>query len=99
MKHITRDFSLNAWVRPTYSILTPTLDPWGGVKGQNIFFFRKVVMLHIELIGMEQRAPCKHIFYPNTHPRPPRVGSKDQNKLKILKVPCHVAYQIKGNEV
>ena len=22
----------------TYSILTHTIDPWGGVKGQNIFF-------------------------------------------------------------
>ena len=22
----------------TYSVLTHTLDPWGGTKGQNIFF-------------------------------------------------------------
>ena len=36
----------------TYSALTYTLDPWGGVKGQNIFFL-KVVMLHIKLVGME----------------------------------------------
>ena len=24
----------------TYSVLTHTLDPWGGVKGQNIFFWK-----------------------------------------------------------
>ena len=29
----------------TYSVLTHTLDPWGGVKGQNNFF-SEVVMLH-----------------------------------------------------
>ena len=35
--------------------------PLGGIKGQNIFIL-KVVML---LKGMEHRAPCKHIFYLN----------------------------------
>ena len=34
----------------TYSVLTHILDPWVGVKGQNIFFL-KVVMLHIILEG------------------------------------------------
>ena len=34
----------------TYSVLTHTLNPWGGVKGQNNFFL-KVVMLHIKLGG------------------------------------------------
>ena len=27
-------------------------------------------MLHIELMGIEHRAPCKHIFCPYKHPRP-----------------------------
>ena len=46
--------------------------PWtktSRVKGQNKFSL-KVVMLHIKLIGMSYRAPCKHIFCPNTHPHP-----------------------------
>ena len=76
----------------TYSVLTHTLDPWGWVKGQNIFFL-KVVLLHIELEGMENRAPCKHIFCAYTHPLP--VGW-----IKTLKSEYgHVAYQIKGKEV
>ena len=37
------------------SLHTP-LAPWVGSKGQNIFFL-KVVMLHIELNGIELRAP------------------------------------------
>ena len=35
-----------------------------GVGSKVKSFFLKVVMLHIKLIGMEQRTPCK------THPRP-----------------------------
>ena len=42
----------NAATCKPYSVLTHTLDPWGGIKGQNIFFL-KVVKLHIKLIGME----------------------------------------------
>ena len=50
-------------------------------------------MLHYKLKGMEHRAPCKHIFYPYTHPQP--VGW-----IKRKKSECgHVAYQIKGKEV
>ena len=66
--------------------------PLGGVKGQNIFL--KGVMLHYHCFGMELGAPCKHIFCPNTHPRPLGWGQKIK---KNLKVPCHVAYKIKGN--
>ena len=65
----------------TFSVLTRTLDLWGGVKGQNNVFF-KVVMLHIKLKRMEHRAPCKHTFCHNTHSRP--LG-RDQ-KIKIKKV-------------
>ena len=46
----------------TYSVLTHTLGPLGGIKGQNIFFL-KVVMVHIKFMGMEHRTPCKHIVY------------------------------------
>ena len=53
----------------TYSILTHILDPWGGVKAQNIFFL-KVVMLFIKLKGTEHRTPLMHIFCPYTHPQP-----------------------------
>ena len=47
-----------------YSVLTHTLDAWGGVKGHN--YFLKVVMLHIRLTGMEHRASCRHTFRPYT---------------------------------
>ena len=61
----------------TYSVLTGTLDPWGGVKGQTLFFL-KVVMLHIKSIGMEHRAPCKHIIILFLQISSAlRVGSKD----------------------
>ena len=43
-----------------------TLDCGGGVKP----FFLKVVMLHINLKGMERRAPCKHVVCPYTKPWP-----------------------------
>ena len=48
-----------------YSVLTHTLDPWDVVNIRN-FFFLKEVMLLIKLMGMENRAPCKHIFCPYT---------------------------------
>ena len=49
--------------------------------------------MYVKLIGMEQRAPFRHIyiFYPT-----PRVGSKDPNIF--FEMPGHVAYQIKGTE-
>ena len=68
---------------------TYTHSPTLGVKGQT---FLKVVMLHIKLMGMEHRAPFKHIFRPYTHPGPLGVGSKGQNIFLL-----NVAYQIKGN--
>ena len=49
-------------------------------------------MLHIKLKGMERRAPFKHIFCPQTHPRP--LGSG-----KNLSECGHVAYQIIGKKV
>ena len=45
-------------------------------KGQNIFSL-KVVMLHIKLKEMGQRALCKHIFCPYIHPLAPG-GPKDK---------------------
>ena len=92
-----------------------TLDPWGGVKGQNNFFL-KVVILHIKLKGMEHRAPCKHIFCPLTHTLDPGVESKIKTfffsesshvvyiKLKPMdpRAPCtYIFYQIgsKGQNI
>ena len=43
--------------------------PGVGVKGQ-IILLLKVVMLHIKLMGIEHRAPYKHILCPYTHPYP-----------------------------
>ena len=87
----------------TYYVLTHTLDPWGGVKddpweGSKVktIIFLKVIMLHIKLIGMESRATHNHIFCPYTHPLSLGLGQKI-NIYFFLKVPCHVAYPIKGN--
>ena len=44
----------------TYSVLTHTIDPWCGVKGQN--FFLKVVLMHIKLKGMQHRALLNRKF-------------------------------------
>ena len=66
-----------------YSLLTYTLDTWVWSKDQNIYGL-KVVTLHIKLEGMEQKAQCKHIFYPIRHPWPLWLGQKV--KLNILKV-------------
>ena len=57
----------------TRSILTHTIDPWGGVKGQNIFLL-KVVMLHIKLKGNMQA--CILSLHTSSAPG---VGSTDQN--------------------
>ena len=48
----------------TYSNMVANIlpDPWGWSKGQNIFFLK--VTLHIELKGMEHRAPWNQIFCP-----------------------------------
>ena len=51
------------------SVLSHTRNPLEGVKSQNIFSLEKVI-IHIKLIGMEHRAPCKLIFFPYTNPRP-----------------------------
>ena len=45
-------------------------------KGQNIFVLLKVVMVHIKLNGMENRAPRKYTFCPYTHPQPHKCGQK-----------------------
>ena len=77
-----------------YSVVLRTLDHWGGVKGQNIFFL-KVVMLHIKLNGMERRAPCKHIFCPYTHLQPVGLDQKVKKNSEC----GYVAFRIKGKEV
>ena len=48
----------------------PLPPPLGMGSKVKTFFFLKVVILHIKLIGMEHRALCKHIFCPDTHPGP-----------------------------
>ena len=53
-----------------------------GVKRST--FFLKIDMLHIKLKGMEQRAPCKHIFCPCTHPRPLGLGQKAKTFLNEI---------------
>ena len=60
---------------------------WERVK---IYFFLKVVMLHIKLKGMEHRAPCKHIFCPYTHAQLP-------DGVKFLKV-VMLHIKLKGME-
>ena len=63
--------------------------------GSNVItLFLKVVVLHTKLFRMDHRAPCKHIFCSNTHPR---LWSKDQNIFFLLKILCHFVYQIKRN--
>ena len=47
----------------------------GGIKGQNIFFSESI-MLDIKLIGVEQRAPCNHIYYVLTNTLDPWGGIK-----------------------
>ena len=77
----------------TYFVFSHTLDPWGGVKCQKHFYL-KVVILHIKLMGMEHRAPCKHIYCPYTHPRSLGWGQK----FRFFTESSRVAYQIKENE-
>ena len=60
-------------------ILSIHTHPCVGSKSQNIFFL-KVVMFHVKLKAMEQRAPCKHIFCPYTHPRCLWLGQKVTTK-------------------
>ena len=107
------------------SIVSHTLDPWGGVKrpkhcltestyvifqikgnktqsimqahilslhmtpttkvGQKSKFFWKVVMLHISLMRMEHRTPCKHIFCV-TYIRRPLGGVKWSKYSFFLKI-------------
>ena len=69
-----------------------TSAPGGGVKCQ--ILFSESSHLHIKLMRMERRAPCKHILCSYSHTRP--LG-RDQ-KIKIYFTEnSHVAYQIKGN--
>ena len=35
------------------------LDPWGGVKSSNIFFFSEYGLLHIKFKGKKLRQTCK----------------------------------------
>ena len=51
-----------------------------------------IAMLHIKLMEMDNRTPCKYIVL--THPRPPGWGSKGQSKFTESSL---VAYKINGN--
>ena len=58
-------------------------------------FFLKVVMLHIKLKRMEQRAPCKHIFCPYKRSTTDGVKGKlaiSHIKLKVVELRVHVLY-------
>ena len=76
----------------TYSVLTHTLDPWGGVKGQNFFSESSHVAYQIRkewsLSTMQT-----HILFLHT-PLTPGVGSKVKT---FFSESSHVEYQIKGN--
>ena len=61
MKHIN---NMPTNILPLHTSLTPRV----GSKGQ--LSFLKVVILHIKLMGMKHRKPCKQIFFTFTHPRP-----------------------------
>ena len=53
-----------------------------GVESKvKLFSFLKVVILHIKLIGMKHRTPCKQIFCPFTHSRH-TFGQKVKKNLK-----------------
>ena len=69
--------------------LRTTLTPGTGVKSQINFSSDSIVMLHIKLMGMEHRAPCKQIFCPFTHARP---WSKVMLHIKLMgmehRAPC-----------
>ena len=83
--------NMPAHIIPLHAPSTPGV----GSKNVKTFFFLNVVILHIKLIGIEHRAPCKHVFCPNTASAY-RGGLKDLN-IFFLKVTCHVSYQLKGN--
>ena len=72
MKHIKRDFSLNAWVRP------PGWKFGGGAEAK-IQLFQKKVMLHIKLKVVENTATPKHIFSLYTHSRPLGLGQRSKH--------------------
>ena len=52
-------------------------------------------MLHFKLMGMEHRAPCKHIFCPYIYPWP-LGGAKGHNILLLKVVMLHI--KLKGME-
>ena len=72
--------------------LKHTLDPWTRVKGSKHILLKLLVM-HVKLMGMEERVPRKHKFCPYTYPRSLRGGQK----VIFFPKSSHTAYQIKGN--
>ena len=63
--------------------------------GSNIFSLNEVI-LHIKLMGMKRRAPCKQIVCHYIHSR--SLGCCEKVKT-FFSESSHVAYQIKGKEV
>ena len=61
-----------------------------------LYLFLKVVMLHIKLKGIENRAPWKQICCHYTHQRPLGWGQK---VIFFFSKSGHVAYKIKVEEV
>ena len=63
----------------TLSLRTISAPGWGH---KIRIFVSEVVMLRIKLKKIARRAPCKHLFCPNTHPR--SVGTGQKVKAFIL---------------
>ena len=71
----------------TYSDLSHTLDPWGGVKGQKLFFSESGhIAYHINLNGSESTMQA-HILSLHT-PSTPGEGSKGQTYFLLKVVNC-----------
>ena len=77
----------------TYSVLTHTLDPWGGFQRSKHFFSESshVAYQIRREWSIEHHASTYSVI---THPRP-LGGVTGQNNF--FSESSHVAYQIKGN--
>ena len=79
----------------TYSVLTHTLDLWGGVKCQNIFFAESShVAYQINVNGAQStiQAPIPYLHTPST----PGVGQKVETFFLLKVVMLHM--KLKGIE-
>ena len=70
----------------TYSVLIHTIDPWGGVNGQNIL--RSHVAYQVKRNGPYRL--CKHILYPYTHTRPLGWSQRSKHFFLLKVVMLHI---------